>query len=123
MSDNYIYQKFLTLTDTSSVSLEDYKIARKEIYFLPDYTVSKELFDESDLLKRTVKISELDERIDSEEDFYNFSAHLKNISMLILLDDRPKCSNPIYAAYSTEITKAYILWFKKVVKEVYVCKE
>lgn len=122
MSDNYIYQKFLTLTDTSSVRLEDYKSASEDIYFLPDYTVSKELFDEKDLLKRTVRISKLDESIDSENDFYEFCSHLKNISTLILIDDRQKCPNLIHGAYSIEITKAYILWFQKVVKEVYVCK-
>ena len=106
MSDNYIYQKFLTFTDTSSVSLEDYKIARKEIYFLPYCTVSKELFDESDLLKRTVKISELDERIDSEEDFYNFSAQRKNMWYEILQcgdgENMDKC-----LIIANDLTKSY----------------
>lgn len=112
MSDNYIYQKFLTLTDTSGVSLEDYKISRKEIYFLPDYTVSKELFDESDLLQRTVRISELDEIIDTESDFLLLCSKMENIKNLILLDDRPKNQNKIYNAYAEEILKAYIMQFE-----------
>ena len=112
MSDNYIYQKFLTLTDTDSVSLEDCKIPSKEIYFLPDYTEGRTLFDETDFLKRTIKVSELDEYIDSEKDFLLLCSRMKKIKNLVLMDDRPKNQNVIYKTYAEEILKAYIIQFK-----------
>ena len=122
MSNTYIYQKFLALTNTKDFNMETYRVSRKIINFIPDYTVSKELFDKTGALKRTARLSELDTTINTESDLRNFCNKLKDIDTLVLIDDRPNCSNLIYNAYSEEITKAYIIWLKKYVEKVYICK-
>jgi len=113
VSDNYIYQKFLTITDTSDVRLEDYGISENEMLFLQDCTVTRNLFDDEKELTRKINLSVLDENIDTEEDFNLFLATIEEVKTLYIFDDRPNNQNPIYKEYSDEILKAFIVWFEK----------
>lgn len=57
-----------------------------------------------------VSVSELDERIDTEEDLCKFLSQFSHEDTIILTDDRPNYSNPILCDYALITSKSYLYW-------------
>lgn len=111
MSDTWIYQKNFALANTDEVNLDEKKI--KVDYFLQDYSVPRNLFDEDFYMKRSVLISELDENLVDENSCNKYLTKMKDVKTLIILNDRPKNNSPIFADFSRQILKAYIMMFEE----------
>ncbi len=109
MSDNYCYQKFLNLIDTESIELKRLRYKKSSLFPLVDFTNRRELFDDSNSkLTRSIKASWLDTHIDTESDFDVLLGQMSEVGAIVIVDDREKCNNPIYKAYSKEMLKSYI---------------
>jgi len=113
MSDNYCYQKFFNLMPTSSIELKVFFYKNKNDFPLLALAVDRCLFDDPALkLTRSIDVTWLDTHIGSESEFKYFVQQLQNIGTLVLVDNRPKCDNPIYIDYSREMLRCYIKAFQ-----------
>lgn len=106
----YCRQKFLWLSNFDEIDLEQYKVSYNEQIF--NYTEPPNLFD-VDKIERSVLVSELDSKIDTEKDFNNFVAKIKFVDSLCIINDRKKAENPIYKTFSEKTLKSYIWQLKK----------
>ncbi len=111
MANTWIYQKDLALTYTDDFNLEEKKITVD--FFLQDYNVPRNLFDEDEKLERSVLISELDENLVDEDSFNIFLQKVKGVKRLVILNDRPKNDSKIYSDFSRQMLKSYIILFEK----------
>lgn len=111
MANTWIYQKDLALTYTDDFNLEEKKITVD--FFLQDYNVPRNLFDEDEKLERSVLISELDENLGDEDSFNIFLQKVKGVKRLVILNDRPKNDSKIYSDFSKQMLKSYIILFEK----------
>ena len=111
MANTWIYQKDLALTYTDDFNLEEKKITVD--FFLQDYNVPRNLFDEDEKLERSVLISELDENLVDENSFNIFLQKVKGVKRLVILNDRPKNDSKIYYDFSMQMLKSYIILFEK----------
>lgn len=111
MANTWIYQKDLALTYTDDFNLEEKKITVD--FFLQDYNVPRNLFDEDEKLERSVLISELDENLVDEDSFNIFLQKVKGVKRLVILNDRPKNDSKIYYDFSRQMLKSYIILFEK----------
>ena len=111
MANTWIYQKDLALTYTDDFNLEEKKITVD--FFLQDYNVPRNLFDEDEKLERSVLISELDENLVDEDSFNIFLQKVKGVKRLVILNDRPKNDSKIYSDFSKQMLKSYIIMFEK----------
>lgn len=111
MANTWIYQKDLALTYTDDFNLEEKKITVD--FFLQDYNVPRNLFDEDEKLERSVLISELDENLVDEDSFNIFLQKVKGVKRLVILNDRPKNDSKIYSDFSKQMLKSYIILFEK----------
>lgn len=111
MANTWIYQKDLALTYTDDFNLEEKKITVD--FFLQDYNVPRNLFDEDEKLERSVLISELDENLVDENSFNIFLQKMKDVKRLVILNDRPKNDSKIYYDFSRQMLKSYIILFEK----------
>ncbi len=111
MANTWIYQKDLALTYTDDFNLEEKKITVD--FFLQDYNVPRNLFDEDEKLERSVLISELDENLVDEDSFNIFLQKVKGVKRLVILNDRPKNDSKIYYDFSMQMLKSYIILFEK----------
>ncbi len=111
MANTWIYQKDLALTYTDDFNLEEKKITVD--FFLQDYNVPRNLFDEDEKLERSVLISELDENLVDEDSFNIFLQKVKGVKRLVILNDRPKNDSKIYYDFSKQMLKSYIIMFEK----------
>lgn len=113
MSDNYCYQKFFNLLDTESIDLKGLHYKNEERLPLVAYPNCRCLFDESSSkLTRSIKATWLDSHINTETDFKYLLSQMKDIGKIVIINDRPKCSNPIYKNYSKEMLRCFIKAFQ-----------
>ena len=113
MSDNYCYQKFFNLLDTESIDLKGLHYKNEARLPLVAYPSHRCLFDDpSTELTRSIKASWLDSHIDTESEFKHLLNQMKGIGKIVIINDRPKCSNPIYKNYSKEMLRSFIKAFQ-----------
>lgn len=114
MSDNYCYQKFFNLTETDSIELKKVHYKKSSLFPLVNFTYRRELFDDSNSkLTRSIKASWLDSHIDTESDFDVLLDQISEVGTIVIINDREKCNNPIYKAYSSEMLKSYFKAFQE----------
>jgi hypothetical protein len=87
----YLFQRFLPNCDTDNIQL--------------DSTVFDGKCD-----AHRVSISELDEKIDTEDDLRNFLSQYSTDDIIVLTYDRPLYSNPILCDYANKTLKSYLYW-------------
>lgn len=89
----YLFQRFLPNCDTDNINLENC------IYI-----------DETNAQR--ILISELDEKIDTEETLVSFLNSFSPNDIIVLTYDRPDYSNPILRDYAHKTLKSYIYWIR-----------
>ncbi len=106
-----IHQQWLSNCAFREVHLEQY-LLDKDIYYcdIPDYSFGPDLFDMTHSIRRTVKVSELDTKMITEDDWNLFIQIIKNngITELILLITHSNNSNKIVASYRKCTIQSYI---------------
>lgn len=107
VNNQHTFQEFLLECPYDSLQIEDYVADR--LKGLQDHHVAYNLFDCSNgTVRRTIALSELDQLIDTEDDFILFVENHQWIDELIIVDDRPQFENPILLNYSINTLKAYL---------------
>lgn len=107
VNNQHTFQEFLLECPYDSVLIENYSIACLE--GLQDHHAEYNLFDYlKGIVKRTIKLSELDRFIDTEDDFAAFIKNHRWIDELVIIDDRPQLDNSIFSSYSINTLKAYL---------------
>ena len=89
----YLFQRFLPNCNTDNIQLDS------------------TLFDGTCDAHR-VSISELDEKIDTEDDLRNLLNHFSADDIIVLKYDRPDYNNPILREYAHKTLKSYIYWIR-----------
>ena len=85
-----------------------------------DYKDEYCMIDIGNSVIRKVNIDELDENIDTEEDWNNFVKCLQSVDKIILYYEGAKYSNPIIANYREAIIKAYLCRLMQLGKTVFL---
>ena len=89
----YLFQRFLPNCNTDNIQLDS------------------ALFDGMcDTHK--VSISELDEKIDTEDDLRKFLSQFSANDIIVLTYDRPAYNNPILCDYANKTLKSYLYWVR-----------
>lgn len=98
--------------DTDSIELDCLRYKKIPGRLLISYPNDRSLFDDPACkLTRTIKVSWLDTHIDSESDFRLLLGQMEDVGRVVIVNDRKKCSNPIYEEYSKELLRCYIKAF------------
>lgn len=116
----YIYQKFLLKCDYETVILSNFTKYDGNINLVLDYKDEYCMIDIGNSVIRKVNIDELDENIDTEEDWNNFVKCLQSVDKIILYYEGTKYSNPIIANYREATIKAYLCRLMQLGKTVFL---
>ena len=96
----YLFQRFLPNCNTDDINLED-------CTYIGETNVQK------------ILISELDEKIDTEENLVSFLKSFSPDDIIVLTYDRPDYNNPILREYAHKTLKSYIYWIRHYGYECY----
>ena len=96
----YLFQRFLPNCNTDDINLED-------CTYIGETNVQK------------ILISELDEKIDTEENLVGFLKSFSSDDIIVLAYDRPDYNNPILRGYAHKTLKSYIYWIRHYGYECY----
>lgn len=96
----YLFQRFLPTCDTDDINLDNFTYG--------DENTAQRLL-----------VSELDEKIDTEETLVNFLNPFLNDEIIVLVNDRPNYNNPILREYADKTLKSYIYWIQHYGYECY----
>lgn len=118
--NKYIYQKFLLNCDYEDIQLSELPIYEGDENELLDYQYDYCLFDVGKTVTRKVNISDLDEKVDTEEDWVALLNSLQGIEVIVLCDHEVNYKNPIINNYREATIKAYICRFIQANKKIYL---
>ena len=96
----YLFQRFLPNCNTDDINLENCICAGKANV-------------------QRILISELDEKIDTEENLVSFLKSFSSDDIIVLTYDRPDYNNPILREYARKTLKSYIYWIRHYGYECY----
>ena len=99
----YLLQRFLPSCNTDDIALDDCTY-----------------IGETDA--KRILVSELDGRIDTEENLVEFLKPFSAVDIIVLTDDRPVYNNPILREYAEKTLKSYIYWIRHYGYECYLEK-
>lgn len=85
----YLFQRFLPDCDTDDINLDS-------LTYVGENAVQR------------VSVSELDEKIDTEESLISFLSRFSNDDTIVLTYDRPNYNNPILCDYALKTFKSYL---------------
>jgi len=107
VNNQYTFQEFLLECPYDGIMIENCMITYLEE--LQDHHVGYNLLDYMDgIVRRTIELSELDQLIDTEDDFDTFINNHRWIDELIIVNNRPHFDNPILSRYSFNTLKSYL---------------
>lgn len=89
----YLFQRFLPNCNTDDINLED-------CTYIGEANAQR------------ILISELDEKIDTEENLVSFLKSFFPDDIIVLTYDRPDYNNPILQEYAHKTLKSYICWIR-----------
>jgi hypothetical protein len=89
----YLFQKFLPNCNTDDINLED-------CTYIGETNIQK------------ILISELDEKIDTEENLVSLLKSFSSDDIIVLTYDRPAYNNPILCDYANKTLKSYLYWVR-----------
>ena len=104
----YVYQKFLLNCDYENVKITDCSYYKGDIGNLLDYRCDYCLFDIGKNMIRKLSITDIDEQVDTEDDWNRLLDALKGLDVLVLYDYDIDSSNPIIKNYREATLKAYL---------------
>lgn len=96
----YLFQRFLPNCNTDDINLDDCICVDKANV-------------------RRVLVSELDEKIDTEENLVSLLKSFSHDDIIVLTYDRPDYNNPILLEYANKTLKSYIYWIRHYGYECY----
>lgn len=89
----YLFQRFLPNCNTDDINLDD-------CTYIGEANAQR------------ILISELDEKIDKEENLVSFLKSFSPDDIIVLTYDRPDYNNPILQEYARKTLKSYIYWIR-----------
>lgn len=104
----YVYQKFLLNCDYEDTEISDFPYYDGDLNKVLDYRCDYCLFDVGQLLVRKISVSDIDNQIDTEEDWNQLLKMLKEFELIVLYDCNINSSNPIMLNYREVTMKAYL---------------
>ncbi|MBO4391054.1 MAG: hypothetical protein J5825_09395 [Lachnospiraceae bacterium] len=116
----YTYQKFLLQCDYDSVELKDFPVYSDPFDLVLNVGRDYNLFDVGKKYVRKISLNELDDAIDTIEDWTGFIKTVDEYDELIIYNDVPFSSNMIISAYRTATLKAYLFRIQSDCKKVKV---
>jgi hypothetical protein len=96
----YLFQRFLPNCNTDDINLED-------CTYIGETNVQR------------ILISELDEKIDTEENLVSLLKSFSPDDIIVLTYDRQDYNNPILREYAHKTLKSYIYWIRHYGYECY----
>lgn len=118
--NKYIYQKFLLNCEYENIEMSEVPIYGGNKQELLDYHCDYCIFDFGKDAIRRINITDLDEKIDSEEDWDALLGSLNDINSIVLCGSDTEYSNPIIENYRKATVKAYIYRLLQSNKSVYL---
>ena len=104
----YIYQKFLLHCEYDHVDLDEYARYDGNLEYVPEYGEEYCLFDVGKPITRQISIQDLDNMIDTLQDWEKFISSLREIDTLVIKDTHVKYENPIVEDYRKATIMAYL---------------
>ena len=104
----YIYQKFLLHCEYDHVDLDGYARYDGKLEYVPKYGEGYCLFDVGKSIIRQISISDLDNKIDTDEDWNEFILSLRKIDTLVIRGTEVQYENPIMNNYRKATIMAYL---------------
>lgn len=115
----YIYQKFLLNCNYEDININDFPVFEGDVKCILDYRCDYCLFDINKTLIRKISIADIDEQVDTEEDWNQLLKCLKEFEVIVLYDYLVNSANPIIQSYRESTLKAYLYRFQK--NEIKIC--
>ena len=97
----YLYQRFLPNCDTENMDLRSY-------------------LSSIEAKAQRLSLTELDEKVDTEEDLKKILCQFKSDVPIVLVDDRPLYENIILSEYAKKTFLSYVFWIKHFGFECYI---
>ena len=104
----YIYQKFLLHCEYDHMDLNGYARYDGNLDCVPKYGEGYCLFDVGKPIIRQISISDLDNKIDTDEDWNEFILSLREIDTLVIRGTEVQYENPIMNKYRKVTIMAYL---------------
>ena len=118
--DKYIYQKFLLNCDYESIELHDFPFFEGNIDDVLDYHHDYCIFDIGKDVIRKIDIAEIDDRVDTEEDWNNLVNMLCEVDSVVLYNYGVNATNLIINRYRETTLKAYLYRLLKSNTKIYL---
>lgn len=104
----YVYQKFLLNCNYEDINIKDFPTFAGNVKDLQDYHCDYCLFDVGRTLTRKISVVDIDEQVDTEEDWNQLIKVLKGFEVIVLYDYVIDSSNPIIQSYRDVTLRAYL---------------
>ena len=88
----------------------DHGLYRQEIHL---WTYEKDLFDIGMPWERKALLSCLESEIGPKSDFDSFAKQVKPLDRLFLVDNRPRCDNPMWKHCADVALRCWLWWLKE----------
>ena len=118
--NKYIYQKFLLNCDYESINLSEIPVFDGNMENVLDYSYDYCLFDVGQKVIRKISIAEIDDWVDTEDDWDKLIKQLCDVDIVVLCDYEVVVSNPIIKSYREATLKAYLYRLMKNKENVYL---
>jgi len=109
----YVYQKFLLNCNYEGTEISDFPYYKGEISSVLDFRCDYCLFDVGKTFVRKICAEDIDEQVDTEEDWNKLLKLLKEFDVVVLYDYRVNSSNPIIQSYRNVTLRAYLYRLKE----------
>ena len=104
----YIYQKFLLHCEYEHADLGEYARYDGNLEYVPEYGEDYCLFDVGKPVVRQLSVMDLDNMIDTIQDWESFISSLREIDTLVIRDTQVEYENPIMNDYRKATIMAYL---------------
>ncbi len=115
----YIYQKFLLNCNYEDININDFPVFEGDAKCILDYRCDYCLFDIDKTLIRKISVADIDEQVDTDEDWNQLVKVLKEFEVIVLYDYIINSANSIIHSYREATIKAYLYRLQK--SEIKVC--
>lgn len=117
--DKYVYQKFLLKCDYEDIKIADFPHYEGNLESVLDYRCDYCLFDVGKTLIRKISVSDIDNQVDTEDDWNQLMKGLKEFEVIVIYDYILDSANPIIQSYREATLKAYL--YRLVENNMQVC--
>ncbi len=118
--NKYVYQKFLLNCNYDDISINDFPTFEGDVKCVQDYRCDYCLFDVGKTTTRKISVSDIDEQVDTEEDWNQLIKVLKDFEVIVLYDYAINSANPIIQNYRDVTLRAYLYRLKENEVNIYL---